>query len=153
MRGGDSKRTRAGVTLVEVMLAGAMTSFIVLTTLEGFTLAGLIAKVNCSALYADNVAFDLIWREFKSNYDELEKQIGRENPVKATWDADSPYRSNTLATSNDEYPQYKYKFRVDRENNGRGLFLTLKLGDKSFTGADDEHLLRTFTIFRANMKD
>lgn len=154
MRGnGKRSKARAGVTLVEVMLAGALTSFVVLTTLEGFTFSGVIATANCTTLHADNVAFDLIWREFREDWDTLEKLAGKETPVKATWETDSPYHSNTLATKETEYPQFKYKIKVDRDSRGRGLFLTLTLGDTAFTGAEDNHLLRKFTIFRANMND
>ena len=62
-------KSRAGVTLVEVMLAGAMTAAAVLATLEGFIVAGKIAHENAEALRADNVAFDLLWRKFYGDFE------------------------------------------------------------------------------------
>ena len=56
MHAGGRKRSQAGVTLVEVMLAGAMTAIAVLATIEAFTVAGKIAHENAEALRADNVA-------------------------------------------------------------------------------------------------
>ena len=69
MRSGDRRKARAGVTLLEVMLAGAMTAIAVLATLEAFTVAGKIAHENAEALRADNVAFDLLWRKFYGDFD------------------------------------------------------------------------------------
>ena len=42
---GDRMAARAGVTLVEVMLAGAMTALAVLATLEGFIVAAKIGPM------------------------------------------------------------------------------------------------------------
>ena len=63
-RSSDKKRrSKAGVTLVEVMLAGALTALVSLATLEGFIVAAKIARENAEALRADGVAFD-IFRNF-----------------------------------------------------------------------------------------
>ena len=66
-----SRRAKAGVTLVEVMLAGAMTALITLATLEGFIVAAKISHENAEAFRADGVAFDALWRNFYHDYDQL----------------------------------------------------------------------------------
>ena len=65
------RRSKAGVTLVEVMLAGAMTALVVLATLEGFIVAAKIAHENAEALRADGAAFDILWQNFYRDYDQL----------------------------------------------------------------------------------
>jgi hypothetical protein len=70
MKRGHGKN-RAGVTLVEVMLAGAMTALAVLATLEGFIVAAKIAHENAEALRADGDAFDVVWGRFNMQFGEL----------------------------------------------------------------------------------
>ena len=65
------RRTKAGVTLVEVMLAGAMTALVTLATLEGFIVAAKVAHENAEALRADGMAFDQLWRNFYRDYEQL----------------------------------------------------------------------------------
>ena len=65
------RRSKAGVTLVEVMLAGAMTALVTLATLEGFIVAAKIAHENAEALRADGEAFDRIWRNIYHDYEQL----------------------------------------------------------------------------------
>ena len=47
------RRLKAGVTLVEVMLAGALTALVSLATLEGFIVAAKIAHENAEALLSE----------------------------------------------------------------------------------------------------
>ena len=160
----DIRRSKAGVTLVEVMLAGAMTSFVVLFMLAGFTLSASIARTNCQTLCDDNVAFDLMWYEFNRDYKQLEamkdkgwfpnpaqetwKKEGREN-----WEEGSPYLktgSDPLASSEEDYPQYKFQFKVEAANEG--IILKLKLFDKTYNGSEEEkHLLKSFSMFRSEI--
>jgi hypothetical protein len=65
------RRAKAGVTLVEVMLAGAMTSLVVLSMIEGFIVATKIAHENAVLLQADNDAFDYLWNRFNEDYENL----------------------------------------------------------------------------------
>ena len=71
MRGGNRRKARAGVTLLEVMLAGALTAISVLATLEAFIVAAKIAHENAEALRADSDAFDAIWGRFNIQFGEL----------------------------------------------------------------------------------
>ena len=66
-----SRYAKTGVTLVEVMLAGAMTSLVVISIIDGFTLAAKIAHENAVLLQADNEAFDYIWSRFNEEYETL----------------------------------------------------------------------------------
>ena len=65
------RRAKAGVTLVEVMLAGAMTALVTLATLEGFIVAAKIAHENAEILRADGEAFDILWGRFNRPCGEL----------------------------------------------------------------------------------
>ena len=126
MHAGGRKRSQAGVTLVEVMLAGAMTAIAVLATIEAFTVAGKIAHENAEALRADNVAFDLLWRKFYGDYEQLRSTVGQIVQGKNTDDADSPYHSSTL----DDPPSYGYREYVTPQNNGKMLAVTLTYGSE-----------------------
>ena len=126
MRGGDSRKTQSGVTLVEVMLAGALTALSVLATLEAFTVAGKVAHENAEALRADNVAFDLLWRKFYGDYEHMKSTVGQLVPEKNTADTDSPYHSSTL----DDPPSYGYREYVTPQNNGKMLAVTLTYGSE-----------------------
>jgi hypothetical protein len=124
MRGDDSRKARAGVTLVEVMLAGALTAIAVLATLEGFIVAARIAHENAEALRADNIAFDLLWRKFYGDYEQMRSTVGQAIPEKNTSDNDSPYKSISLGTP----PSYSYQEYVTPQNGGKMLAVTLKYG-------------------------
>ena len=124
MRGGDRRKAQAGVTLLEVMLAGALTAIAVLATLEAFTVAGKVAHENAEALRADNVAFDLLWRKFYGDYEQMRSTVGQSVPEKNTADSDSPYHSSTLG----DPPSYAYREYVTPVSDGKMLAVTLTYG-------------------------
>ena len=123
---GNRTATRAGVTLVEVMLAGALTAISVLVTLEAFIVAGKIAHENAETLRADNIAFDLLWRKFYGDYEQMRSTVGQSVPEKNTDDTDSPYRSSTLG----DPPSYAYREYVTPVNDGKMLAVTLTYGSE-----------------------
>ena len=143
MRYGERSKARAGVTLLEVMLAGALTAIAVLATLEAFTVAGKVAHENAEALRADNVAFDLLWRKFYGDYDQMRSTIGQLVPEKNTDDGNSPYRSTSL----DDPPSYAYREYVtpiNDGNDGKLLAVTLRYGpDGAYTISNE--------VFRCNI--
>ena len=143
MRCGDRRKARAGVTLLEVMLAGALTAIAVLATLEAFTVAGKVAHENAEALRADNVAFDLLWRKFYGDYDQMRSTVGQLVPEKNTDDSNSPYRSASL----DDPPSYAYREYVtpiNDGNDGKLLAVTLRYGpDGTYTISNE--------VFRCNI--
>ena len=123
---GNRTATRAGVTLVEVMLAGALTAISVLVTLEAFIVAGKIAHENAETLRADNIAFDLLWRKFYGDYEQMRSTVGQSVPEKNTDDTDSPYRSSTLG----DPPSYAYREYVTPVNDGKMLAVSLTYGSE-----------------------
>ena len=143
MRYGERSKARAGVTLLEVMLAGALTAIAVLATLEAFTVAGKGAHENAEALRADNVAFDLLWRKFYGDYDQMRSTVGQLVPEKNTDDSNSPYRSASL----DDPPSYAYREYVtpiNDGNDGKLLAVTLRYGpDGAYTISNE--------VFRCNI--
>ena len=67
----DRRHSKAGVTLVEVMLAGALTALVSLATLEGFIVAAKIAHENAEVLRKDGEAFDYVWVEFNHDFESF----------------------------------------------------------------------------------
>ena len=125
MRGnGNRSKARAGVTLVEVMLAGALTAISVLVTMEAFIVAGKIAHENAETLRADNIAFDLLWRKFYGDYEQMRPTVGQLVQEKNTDDNDSPYKSISLGAP----PSYAYREYVTPQNGGKMLGVTLTYG-------------------------
>lgn len=143
MRGGDRRKAKAGVTLLEVMLAGALVAIAVLATLEAFTVAGKVAHENAESLRADNVAFDLLWRKFYGDYDQMRSTVGQSVPEKNTDDTDSPYRSSSLGAP-PSYAYREYVMPINDGNDGKLLTVTLKYGpDGQYTISNE--------VFRCNI--
>lgn len=136
-------KARAGVTLVEVMLAGALTTISVLATLEAFTVAGKIARENAEALRADNVAFDLLWRKFYGDYEQMKSTVGTPVPEKNTGDNDSPYHSSALGDP-PSYDYREYVIPVNYGNDGKLLAVTLAYGPEGRYAISNE-------VFRCNI--
>lgn len=67
-------RARPGVTLVEVLLAGAITAVVALSLLEGAIVATKISHENAELLAADSFAFDTAWKWLNKSYDDLPTQ-------------------------------------------------------------------------------
>ena len=139
------RRSKAGVTLVEVMLAGAMTAVAALATLECFIVAAKIVHENAETLRADGIAFDLLWRKFYGDYDQMRSTAGQLVPEKNTNDSNSPYRSASL----DDPPSYAYReyvtlFNANNDGDGKLLAVTLRYGpDGQYTISNE--------IFRCNI--
>jgi hypothetical protein len=121
-----SRRAKAGVTLVEVMLAGAITILITLSTLEGFIVAAKIAHENAEALRADGIAFDLLWRKFYGDYETMTPTMGWIE--KETDASTSPYRLNYSASSSPPLPSYTYYESTTNFCGGKILSVELKYG-------------------------
>lgn len=134
------RRSRAGVTLVEVMLAGAMTAIATLATLEGFIVAAKITHENAEVLRADGVAFDLLWRRFYGDYETMVSTTGRPLTEKNTADSTSPYYS-AISTNR---PSFTYTESVSNAYNGKLLSIDLRYG------ANDRYT-RHLEVFRSEI--
>ena len=64
-------RARRGVSLTEVMIAGAILSLLALTLFEGVGVAARLSQENAEYLAADAYAFDLAYKRSRENYSEL----------------------------------------------------------------------------------
>ena len=64
-------RARKGMTLIEVMLAGAITVLFTLALMEGLIVAAKISNENAQLLAADAYAWDMAWKWFNKKYDDL----------------------------------------------------------------------------------
>ena len=68
------KGARGGFTLVEVMLAGAITVLVTLSLMEGLIVSAKISHENSELLAADAFAWDTAWRWLNKSYEELPSQ-------------------------------------------------------------------------------
>ena len=66
-------KMRRGVTLTEVMIAGAILSLLALTLFEGVGVAARLSQENAEYLAADAYAFDLAYKRSRESYGELLK--------------------------------------------------------------------------------
>lgn len=67
---------RRGTTLVEVMIAGMLLSFLAIVLFEGAAFSARLAKENADYLVADAFAFDLAWKRFHEDYAKLKALQG-----------------------------------------------------------------------------
>ena len=135
---------KAGVTLVEVMLAGALTALVSLATLEGFIVAAKIAHENAEVLRADGIAFDLLWRKFYADYDNLPSTVGKALENKQTNSSTSPYYRNPSTASITNLPSFGYNESVSNCYGGKLLGINLKYGSE---GQYTRHL----EVFRSDI--
>ena len=118
------RKAKTGITLVEVMLAGAMTAVASLATLEAFIVAAKIVHENAETLRADGIAFDLLWRKFYGDYEKMNSTVGKTPDWKDTSDNTSPYYS----TSYTNCPSFTYYESVSNHLGGKILSVDLKYG-------------------------
>ena len=64
-------RAKKGMTLVEVMLAGAITVLFTLSLMEALIVSAKISNENAQLLAADAYAWDMAWKWFNKKYDDL----------------------------------------------------------------------------------
>lgn len=74
MKNRPDRLRKRGVTLVEVMLAGCLFAFLILSLFEGIAVAARISRENAEYLQADAYAFDLAWKRFNEDYTLLAAQ-------------------------------------------------------------------------------
>ena len=77
------RRSKRGVTLVEVMLAASILALMVLALFEGITVSARIARENAEYLQADAYAFDLAWKRYNERYQALRNFVSASAPVRA----------------------------------------------------------------------
>lgn len=132
--------TKSGITLVEVLIASAVTTLSVLSLLGGFSVARKAVQSNTEALKADNIAFDLLWRRFHEDYEHLTSTVGKSVPRQDTSLSSSIYHSANLS----DQPSYKYYEYTEPSNNVKLLRIDLKYGPSG------QHT-RTLQVFRSEI--
>ena len=65
-------RSKLGVTLVEVMLAGAITSLLIVFVMQGVIVSVGICRENSELLAAEAYAWDTAWKWFNKKYEALD---------------------------------------------------------------------------------
>lgn len=131
-------KSKRGVSLVELMLATAITALMTLSLLEGFILCAKVTHENAEALNADNVAFDMLWRQFNLEYEKQQVSTTTYNTDSST----SPYRSTTLT----DPPSYRFTIAIsnDVKKTGHFVAIDLKYGPQ-------RQYTRHLEVFRSDM--
>ena len=62
------RKGKRGVTLIEVMLAGAILTLLSLALFNGISVAARIAHENAELLSAEAVVWDAVWKRFNEDY-------------------------------------------------------------------------------------
>ncbi len=136
------QKRKSGLTLLEVMLAGAMVSIATLAMMEGFIVSMKIVHENAETLQADGVAFDLLWRKFYGDYDHLTSTVGRTVEENETNSSTSPYYSSRV--SDVDLPDFKYTESVSNAPSGKFLSIDLKYGT-------NDRFSRHLEVFRSEI--
>ena len=63
-----ARKGKRGVTLIEVMLAGAILTLLSLALFNGISVAARIAHENAELLSAEAVVWDAVWKRFNEDY-------------------------------------------------------------------------------------
>ena len=63
-----AQKGKRGVTLIEVMLAGAILTLLSLALFNGISVATSIAHENAELLSAEAVVWDAVWKRFNEDY-------------------------------------------------------------------------------------
>lgn len=101
--------SRSGVTLVEVMLAGAVLLVVMLSLFEGVLVCARLTKENSELLAARHYAFDVAWNRMNERAENLLKykytnaaplvETISSNAAPVLYRAGSPARSYTIITN------------------------------------------------------
>lgn len=106
-------KAKRGVTLVEVMLAGAIISLLSLAMFNGISIAVRIAHENAETLSAEAVVWDAVWKRFNEAYSQLQPTDG--------WESETFNNNKTNAVPAlccyDSAPVLKIRVSVVSENN------------------------------------
>ena len=101
-----ARQAKKGVTLIEVMFAGAILALVAVSLFDGIGVASRIAHENAQFLVADAYAHDLAWKRSRESYSALSALLTARNggtitetlssnAVPALWRSDAPPVSYT----------------------------------------------------------
>ena len=76
-------KSKRGVTLIEVMLAGAILALLSIALFNGIAIAARIAHENAETLSAEAVVWDAVWKKFNEDYTTIK------SAVSTTWTEES----------------------------------------------------------------
>lgn len=83
----DKFKYKAGFTLTEVMLSGAIITLLSLILFEGVAVLARISHENAELLAADSCAWDVAWKVFNVKYKSLKSTLGQDEEKNLeTWE-------------------------------------------------------------------
>ena len=151
-----TRRSKRGVTFIEVMLAASILALTVLAVFEGIAVSARIARENAEYLQADAYAFDLAWKRYNESYGALRNLVSATAPQR-TYDEDlvkaaAPmlYRAGSPAKSHTTITRV---IDPDDASNELGVLISV---DVEWGAADARRSLsatHTATVFKGGTED
>ena len=92
-------KARKGMTLVEVMLAGAIAGLVMLSLMEGLVVVAKLGNENSRLLAAEAYAWDTAWKWLNKSNENLNGAVSWQ------WYPSSQGRTLTSAEANEECPE------------------------------------------------
>ena len=106
MRARPGKR---GVTLIEVMLAGAILTLLSLALFNGISVAARIAHENAELLSAEAVVWDAVWKRFNEDYSTSIRNSAANGWVEETLTSNAAPALAVYGTASGAMPKLKLR--------------------------------------------
>ena len=106
MRARPGKR---GVTLIEVMLAGAILTLLSLALFNGISVAARIAHENAELLSAEAVVWDAVWKRFNEDYSTSIRNAANGSWVEETLTSNAAPALAIYGTASGAMPKLKLR--------------------------------------------
>lgn len=136
---------KSGITLVEVLITCAVTTLSVLSLFAGFSVARKVVRSNTEALKADNVAFDILWKQFHQDGEYKDEELSSTNPKTFPAGVRQPARDIYRSSKLSDLPNYTYKIDHLRPTNGI-VSITVSVFDGS-----TREMVRSLEVLRSSI--
>ena len=103
------RKGKRGVTLIEVMLAGAILTLLSLALFNGISVAARIAHENAELLSAEAVVWDAVWKRFNEDYSTSIRNSAANGWVEETLTSNAAPALAVYGTASGAMPKLKLR--------------------------------------------
>ena len=104
-----ARKGKRGVTLIEVMLAGAILTLLSLALFNGISVAARIAHENAELLSAEAVVWDAVWKRFNEDYSTSIRNSAADGWVEETLTSNAAPALAVYGTASGAMPKLKLR--------------------------------------------
>ena len=104
-----ARKGKRGVTLIEVMLAGAMLTLLSFALFNGISVAARIAHENAELLSAEAVVWDAVWKRFNEDYSTSIRNAAANGWVEETLTSNAAPALAVYGTASGSMPKLKLR--------------------------------------------